>query len=76
MQRKRRTFWRAIFVGISSTGIYCRPVCRAKRPKAENCTFYRTAAQGEIDFRLPFRPDAFHQTDAGVKKGLAGYTPK
>lgn len=35
------------FVGISSTGIYCRPVCRAKQPKAENCTFYSTAAEAE-----------------------------
>jgi AraC family transcriptional regulator of adaptative response / DNA-3-methyladenine glycosylase II len=35
------------FVGVSSTGIYCRPVCRAKQPKAENCTFYRTAAEAE-----------------------------
>lgn len=35
------------FVGISSTGIYCRPVCRAKMPKKENCTFFATAAQAE-----------------------------
>lgn len=35
------------FVGTSSTGIYCRPVCRAKKPKAENCTFYHTAAEAE-----------------------------
>lgn len=35
------------FVGISSTGIYCRPVCRAKQPKPENCTFYPTAAEAE-----------------------------
>ena len=35
------------FVGISSTGIYCRPVCRAKQPKPENCTFYHTAAEAE-----------------------------
>ena len=35
------------FVGISSTGIYCRPVCRAKQPKEENCTFYHTAAEAE-----------------------------
>lgn len=35
------------FVGIASTGIYCRPVCRAKKPKAENCTFYHTAAEAE-----------------------------
>ena len=35
------------FVGISTTGIYCRPVCRAKQPKLENCTFYPTAAEAE-----------------------------
>ena len=35
------------FVGISTTGIYCRPVCKAKQPKAENCTFYPTAAEAE-----------------------------
>jgi AraC family transcriptional regulator of adaptative response / DNA-3-methyladenine glycosylase II len=35
------------FVGVSSTGIYCRPVCRAKQLKIENCTFYSTAAEAE-----------------------------
>src|SRR5215510_12052605 len=35
------------FVGISSTKIYCRPVCRAKQAKIENCTFYPTAAEAE-----------------------------
>lgn len=35
------------FVGVSSTGIYCRPVCHAKLPRAENCTFYATAAEAE-----------------------------
>ena len=35
------------FVGISSTGIYCRPVCRARQPKVENCTFYTTPAEAE-----------------------------
>ena len=35
------------FVGVSSTGIYCRPVCRAKLPKPQNCHFYSTAALAE-----------------------------
>ncbi len=35
------------FTGVSSTGVYCRPVCRAKLPKAENCTFFDTAAAAE-----------------------------
>ncbi|WP_195198710.1 DNA-3-methyladenine glycosylase 2 family protein [Faecalispora jeddahensis] len=41
------------FVGISTTGIYCRPVCRAKLPKPENCSFYTTAAAAE---QAGFRP--------------------
>ncbi|WP_062209960.1 AlkA N-terminal domain-containing protein [Demequina oxidasica] len=29
---------------VRSTGIYCRPSCPARTPKAGNCTFYRTSA--------------------------------
>ncbi|GMA35903.1 hypothetical protein GCM10025876_21070 [Demequina litorisediminis] len=32
------------FTAVRSTGIYCRPSCPARTPKAENCTFYLTAA--------------------------------
>lgn len=35
------------FVGVSSTSIYCRPICRVKLPKAENCSFYANAAAAE-----------------------------
>jgi len=35
------------FVGVTSTGIYCRPVCRVRTPKRENCRFFATAAQAE-----------------------------
>ena len=35
------------FVGVSSTGIYCRTVCSAQTPKRENCTFFPTAAAAE-----------------------------
>lgn len=41
------------FVGITSTGVYCRPVCRARLPKPENCSFYATAAEAE---QAGFRP--------------------
>lgn len=30
------------FVGVSSTGIFCRLTCPARNPKRENCTFYDT----------------------------------
>lgn len=35
------------FVGVSSTGIYCRPVCSARMPKIENCSFFDSAAAAE-----------------------------
>lgn len=35
------------FVGVSSTKIYCRPVCRVKVPLKKNCRFYATAAAAE-----------------------------
>ena len=41
------------FVGVSSTGVYCRPVCNVRTPRFENCTFYGTAAAAE---KAGFRP--------------------
>jgi AraC family transcriptional regulator of adaptative response / DNA-3-methyladenine glycosylase II len=35
------------FVGVSSTRIYCRPVCRVRLPRPENCRFYFSAASAE-----------------------------
>lgn len=35
------------FCGVSSTGIYCRPICRVKLPREENCTFFPSAAAAE-----------------------------
>lgn len=29
-----------IYVGVTSTGIYCRPSCPARTPKPENCRFF------------------------------------
>ena len=36
-----------IFVGVSSTGIYCRPICPARTPKFKNCTFFGSAAAAQ-----------------------------
>jgi AraC family transcriptional regulator of adaptative response / DNA-3-methyladenine glycosylase II len=41
------------FTGVTSTGIYCRPVCRVRTPKRENCRFFPHAAQAES---AGFRP--------------------
>src|SRR5262245_56430505 len=41
------------FVAVSSTRIYCRPVCTVKPPRRENCRFYPSAAAAEAG---GFRP--------------------
>ena len=35
------------FTAVSSTGIYCRPICPAPAPRRENVRYYRHAAQAE-----------------------------
>jgi AraC family transcriptional regulator of adaptative response / DNA-3-methyladenine glycosylase II len=42
-----------LFVGVTSTGVYCRPVCRVRTPRRENCRFFDTPAQAEA---AAFRP--------------------
>src|SRR3979490_3109413 len=48
------------FVGVKTTGIYCRPICPARTPKFENVSFYPSAAAAqEAGFRpcLRCRPE-------------------
>ena len=46
----------AFFVGVKTTGIYCRPVCRARTPRRERCEFFPRAALAErAGFRACFR---------------------
>ena len=42
-----------LFVGVTSTGIYCRPVCRVRTPRRENCRFFASRALAEA---AAFRP--------------------
>src|SRR5204862_2739502 len=49
-----------VFVGVTSSGIYCRPICPARTPKLENCRFFASAASAqEAGFRpcLRCRPE-------------------
>lgn len=41
------------FVGVKTTGIYCRPVCTAKTPRRTSCRFFAAAACAE---QAGFRP--------------------
>ena len=55
------------FIAVTSTGIYCRPICPARSPKDENIRYYPTAAAAEAaGFRpcLRCRPEASPGTPA------------
>jgi AraC family transcriptional regulator of adaptative response / DNA-3-methyladenine glycosylase II len=42
-----------LFIGVKTTGIYCRPICPARTPKRENVLFFATAAAAQA---AGFRP--------------------
>ncbi len=67
------------FVGVKTTGVYCRPVCPVKMPRAANVLFFATAAAAaEAGFRpcLRCRPEtapgtpAWQGTSTTVARGL------
>jgi AraC family transcriptional regulator of adaptative response/methylated-DNA-[protein]-cysteine methyltransferase len=45
--RRDRTFEGIFFVGVRTTGIFCRPGCPARKPKRENVEFFESAAEAE-----------------------------
>lgn len=47
VQTKNSEFDGAFFFGVSSTGIYCKPSCAARRPKREHTTFFASCADAE-----------------------------
>jgi AraC family transcriptional regulator of adaptative response / DNA-3-methyladenine glycosylase II len=64
------------FVGVRTTGIYCRPSCAARTPRRENVGFYPSAAAAQrAGFRAckRCRPDATPgSADWNVRADLAG----
>ncbi|MEO8154622.1 MAG: Ada metal-binding domain-containing protein [Rhizobacter sp.] len=57
-----------LFVGVTSTKIYCRPVCRVRTPRRENCRFFDTPAQAEA---AAFRPCMKCRPEVAPGPGLA-----
>lgn len=56
LQARDARFDGVFFVGVSTTGIYCRPVCVARTPGRNRCTFFTDAAQAEkAGYRACFR---------------------
>ncbi len=67
------------FIGVRTTGIYCRPICPANAPKSENVSFFPSAAAAsEAGYRpcLRCRPEcapgtpAWGGTSTTVQRGL------
>ncbi len=61
-----------LFVGVRTTGIYCRPVCPVRTPRRENVRFFVSAAAAqEAGFRpcLRCRPES--APDLGAWRGAS-----
>lgn len=61
---KKKEYYRALldknteyegvfFVGVKTTGVFCRPTCPARKPKFENCEFFESAQEALL---ASFRP--------------------
>jgi AraC family transcriptional regulator of adaptative response / DNA-3-methyladenine glycosylase II len=79
LQAKDARYDGRFFTCVTSTGIYCRPVCPARVPKKSNCIFVASAAAAEAQgFRscLRCRPEtapgtpAWAGTQASVARAL------
>lgn len=50
---KNENYEGRFFVGVTTTRVFCRPTCPARKPKFENCIFYTTVEQALL---AGFRP--------------------
>jgi AraC family transcriptional regulator of adaptative response / DNA-3-methyladenine glycosylase II len=75
LQARDARFDGRFFTGVTSTGIYCRPVCAVRTPRRENCRFFTLAAQAEgAGFRpcLRCRPELAPQALAWSVQDASG----
>ena len=79
VHRRDASFDGVLYVGVLTTGVYCRPVCRARPPRPENCRYFASAARAEAArFRpcLACRPElapGLHGRAAPAPRTLAGH---
>jgi AraC family transcriptional regulator of adaptative response/methylated-DNA-[protein]-cysteine methyltransferase len=45
LARRDAAYEGVFFTGVKTTGIFCRPTCRAKKPKPENVEFFPTVSE-------------------------------
>jgi AraC family transcriptional regulator of adaptative response/methylated-DNA-[protein]-cysteine methyltransferase len=51
--QKDPTYDGVFFAAVKTTGVFCRPTCRSRKPKRENVEFYRSAREA---LAFGFRP--------------------
>ncbi len=68
-----RRFDGVFFVGVKTTGIYCRTVCPAKTPNFKSCAFYNNAALAEKD---GFRPCLRCRPELAPGNGIMDSVPR
>ncbi|HEY1966056.1 MAG TPA: AlkA N-terminal domain-containing protein [Acidobacteriaceae bacterium] len=80
LQTRDARFDGRFFTGVTSTGIYCRPICPARTPMRRNCRFFPSAAAAQhAGFRacLRCRPEiaphspAWRGTASTVSRAMA-----
>ncbi len=77
VQSRDRRLDGRVFLGVTSTGIYCRPSCPARTPLARHCRFYSSAAAAvSAGFRacrrcrpdlVPGNPEWDHRSDLAAR---------
>jgi AraC family transcriptional regulator of adaptative response/methylated-DNA-[protein]-cysteine methyltransferase len=55
LARRDSAYEGVFFTGVKTTGIFCRPTCRAKKPRAENVEFFASIAEALHDGYRPCR---------------------
>jgi AraC family transcriptional regulator, regulatory protein of adaptative response / DNA-3-methyladenine glycosylase II len=69
-----RRFDGLFFVGVKTTGIYCRPICPARTPRRDRCEFFRAPAEAEVQgYRACFRcrPELAPKARLGESSSIA-----
>lgn len=65
-----------LFYGVTTTGVFCRPSCPARKPLAKNVRFYRAVADAIADGMRPClrcRPDEIESANAARIRAACAY---
>lgn len=71
IRERRADFDGAFYFAVKTTGVFCRPSCKARTPKPENVAFYESIADAEMaGFRACLRCKPKNEYHAGPEAEL------